>query len=375
MKVEQLVWENGWDHVAGEELGSDADLVMLFAQRELLEDSKYYEDLRGRYPSAHIASVSTSGEIALTEVNVGTLTVTAIKFAGTPIQSADIVFSDYADSFEAGKALAGKIPHEGLRHVCIFSDGQHVNGSELIKGINSAIGREVSASGGLAGDGAQFTRTLVGLNQPPDEGKIVIIGFYGDRIKVGHGSKGGWEPFGPVRKITKAEANVLYELDGKPALDLYKTYLGEKAAELPASALLFPILINTGGITLVRTVLNVDPVANSITFAGDMPVGSTAQLMKTNYNDLVEAAGEAAEDAKTQLGGDEPQFALLVSCVGRRLVLNQRVDEEVEEVRNIFGKNTVMAGFYSYGELSPGTAMAQCELHNQTMTITAFYEN
>lgn len=127
---------------------------------------------------------------------------------------------------------------------------------------------------------------------------ISVIGFYGDSILIGHGSKGGWDTFGPHRIVTKAEANVLYELDHEPALALYKKYLGDRASGLPATGLFFPLAIYpTEGEekTLVRTILAVDDEKQSMTFAGDIPVGAKVQFMKANFDRLVQGASDAAK--------------------------------------------------------------------------------
>jgi hypothetical protein len=169
---------------------------------------------------------------------------------------------------------------------------------------------------------------------------------------------------------------VLYELDGRSALDLYKTYLGDHANQLPSSALLFPIVVTEAddGQGVVRTILSVDEQQKSMTFAGDIPQGGTAQLMKTNVDDLVDGATAAAEASLKGLDDARPDLALLVSCVGRKLVMKQRIEEEVEAIRDVFGADTKIAGFYSYGELAPFSQGQECRLHNQTMTITAFAE-
>jgi hypothetical protein len=281
-------------------------------------------------------------------------------------------------SHEAGKALAASLAQEpGLNHVVVVSDGLHVNGSELVAGFREVLGTEVGVSGGLAGDAARFEETAVGLNEPAQPGQIVAIGLYGDNIAVGYASQGGWDPFGPERTITRSEGNVLYELDNEPALALYKRYLGDQAAELPASALLFPLTIGSDQPDyppLVRTVLSVNEADQSMTFAGDLPQGRTARLMKANFDRLVTAAEEAAEQSIHQGSEIPPQAALLVSCVGRKLVLAQRVEDEVEAVANTLGEQATVTGFYSYGELAPHRVGKTCELHNQTMTITTFAE-
>jgi hypothetical protein len=194
---------------------------------------------------------------------------------------------------------------------------------------------------------------------------------------VGYGSLGGWDSFGPDRVVTRAEGNVLYELDGQPALDLYKRYLGEFADGLPASGLLFPLALQTpgqGGNGLVRTMLAVDETQGSMSFAGDIPTGAHVRLMKANFERLVEGAEGAARSSHERLGEAPAELAVLISCVGRKLVLQQRIDEEIEGVRDVLGPQSVFCGFYSYGEISPFTPTARCELHNQTMTITTLAE-
>ena len=211
----------------------------------------------------------------------------------------------------------------------------------------------------------------------PESGTVAAMGLYGDNLKVGYGSLGGWDSFGPERLVTKATANVLYELDGKPALDLYKQYLGDHAKGLPATGLLFPLSLraNEGDTGVVRTILSVNEQERSMTFAGDIPVGSYVRLMKANFERLIDGAAGAAKACHQGLAPSTPDLAVLISCVGRKLVLKQRIEEEVEGVREVLGEHAVLTGFYSYGEISPFTRSAKCELHNQTMTITTFSES
>ena len=214
-------------------------------------------------------------------------------------------------------------------------------------------------------------------DEEPEQGSIVALGLYGDRLRVGYGSLGGWDSFGPERLITRSRGNVLYELDGTSALQLYKTYLGEHAQGLPATALLFPLSLRTQENTepVVRTILSVDEDEQSMTFAGDLPQGGYARLMKANFDRLIDGATGAARTSAAAIGSASPaDLAILISCVGRKLVLKQRIEEEVESVREVLGEHPALAGFYSYGEISPFTPGARCELHNQTMTITTFSE-
>lgn len=248
-----------------------------------------------------------------------------------------------------------------------------------MKGLNDTLGGDVVVTGGLAGDGTDFKRTWVIKDRAPQSGYVTAVGFYGDHIRLGHGSKGGWDKFGPERKVTKSDGNILYELDGRPALQLYKEYLGDRASGLPATGLLFPLAIrssNTDGKVLVRTILAVDEAAQSMTFAGDLPEGVLAQLMRANFDRLIQGASEAATltlHNQEQAGTSSPTLSIAISCVGRRLVLGERTEEEIEATLDILPNGSSQVGFYSYGEISPYASRA-CDLHNQTMTVTTITE-
>lgn len=377
MQIEQTRWSpaRGWVPAPPGRLESTAQLVLLFGSPACLKQTAWQEDIAQAYPKAHRLGCSTAGEIYGTEVTDETLVATAIAFEHTRIQGASLRLDEVSDSYRAGERLAKSLPHESLVHVLVISDGQNANGSALVAGLTEHLPVGVTLTGGLAGDGDRFQETLVQWDAAPAPDVIAVLGLYGDRLKVGFGSLGGWDAFGPERVVTRSEGNILYELDGQPALALYKKYLGEHAKELPASGLLFPLSLKTDGSeSVVRTILGINEAQQSLTFAGDLPEGGHARLMKANFDRLIDGAVGAAQTSFEALGKHSPELALLISCVGRKLVLKQRIEEEVEGVQDVLGRETVLAGFYSYGEISPFTPSAKCELHNQTMTITTLSE-
>jgi hypothetical protein len=299
-----------------------------------------------------------------------------VSFEHTRLGGAQVKLDQVNGSFQAGQYLAQSLDPHGLVHVLVISDGLGVNGSDLVSGLTQHLPKGVTVTGGLAGDGARFEETFVLWDGAPQAGAISALGLYGNRLRVGYGSLGGWDPFGPERLITRSKGNVLYEMDGASALQLYKKYLGEHASGLPATGLLFPLSLRTSSGTagVVRTILSVNEDEQSMTFAGDVPEGAFARLMKANFDRLIDGAIGAAKTSYQALGSASPDLAILISCVGRKLVLKQRVEEEVEGVRDVLGSRTVLTGFYSYGEISPFAPNTQCTLHNQTMTITTFLE-
>ena len=378
MRANQLTWSDaaGWKVADGD--ASEVDLVLYFGARQALACGSRYHELRALYPKAHLLGCSTGGQIRNDDVD-DEIAAIALRFDATKLRLACEPAPGPEQSRPCGEAIGRALAADDLAGIFLLSDGLNINGSTLVAGITSVVGSKVSLTGGLAGDGAQFQETLVGGDCPPKPHTVAAVGFYGSAIRIGHGSAGGWDEFGPRRRITRSNGNVLFELDGEPALDLYERYLGDEAQGLPGTALLFPLRIHDPArpdYDLVRTILAVDRDARSMTFAGDVPEGWVAQLMRGNFDRLAAGAADAARQAAKGLSerGDGDGVAILVSCIGRRLLMGQRTIDEVEAAGAELGINVPRVGFYSYGEISPHGASGICQLHNQTMTVTALSE-
>ena len=378
MHIETLTWttEQGWTPRRPAD-ATTPDLILYFGPTEVLaRPDGPARELHAAFPEAVCAGCSTAGEIFAATVGDRSVSAALIKFADTRVRGATHAVAAPAESEAAGEKLARQLSAPDLRHVLVLSDGLGVNGTTLTAGLRSALPATVSVTGGLAGDGTAFKQTLTGLGASLVPNQVVGIGFYGEKFSAHWGSAGGWLPFGPKRLVTRSVDNILYELDGQPALPIYKRYLGERAAGLPATGLLFPLEILPHRDTesgLVRTILAVDEAAQSLTFAGDIPTGSYARLMKAGNDALVAGAATAAQQASPPATGQT--LAVLVSCVGRKLVLGQRVEEEVEAALSQLPAGTAAVGFYSYGEICPSTHARGCDLHNQTMTLTVLGES
>jgi hypothetical protein len=379
MIIQQHLWRTskGWSPGWAEDHPREAQIVFVFGSPLLLTDRRLLAEIKANYPAAVLCGSSTAGEIFADQVFDDTLTATAVQWEHTQLRFASEIINNTEDSLAAGRRLAEHFDHKDLRHVFILSEGLQVNGSELVRGVTGGLPSHISITGGLAGDGDRFGETHVLWNGQGESNRVAAVGFYGERLHVGYGSFGGWDPFGPERIVTRSRGNILYEMDGKSALHLYKRYLGDQARDLPASGLLFPLSLRTENSDqpLVRTLLAVSEEDQSMTFAGDIPIGSYARLMKANFDRLIDGAAEAAKSSLDILGSFKPELVILVSCVGRKLILKQRIEEEIEGVRDVLGSVASYTGFYSYGEISSSARAKGCELHNQTMTITAFAED
>jgi len=379
MKLETFCYtpQSAWSVASFPPLDSKQTWVIVFGGPDFIDTPEPVFEIIRAYPNSHVVGCSSSGEIFGTSISDGSLAVGVIQFEHTTLASITQPVQVIQESFAVGQAIAQQLNQPALRAVFILSDGLKVNGSELVRGLNTALPHSVIVTGGLAGDGDQFKRTWVIKDGSLQSGFVSAVGLYGDRVKIGHGSRGGWDIFGPERLVTRSNSNILYELDDKPALQVYKEYLGEHAAGLPGSAFYFPLALraNTSDPKrVVRTVLAIDEANQAIVSAGDIPQGHLAQLMRGNFDRLVDGAAEAAQMTRQQQPEAAPMLSIAVSCVGRRLVLGERTEEELEAACEVLLPGTQQIGFYSYGEISPHDAGGSCDFHNQTMTLTTISE-
>lgn len=371
MNISQSRWtpQAGWE--TPDARAREADLVLVFSSADYFRQPACYEDLRGMFPSAHIVGCSSSGDIHGTQIGDGYMVVTAVRFDKGHVQLVHAQALPGQDLQAIASGLMDRLKAEDLQHAFALSDGLSVNGSDLATGLNLA---GIPVTGGLAGDGTHFASTWVMADAPAAQNLVAVLGFYGD-MTVRSGCAAGWREFGAERLVSRSSGNVVYEIDHQPALAIYSKYLGEMATELPSSGLRFPLSIraNEKDKPVIRTLLAVDAAAQSLTFAGDVPQGHYCRLMKTDIDALIDASGAATQEAIAKTEG-RPSLCLVVSCVGRRLVLGQLTEEELDIMREGLGPAAVIAGFYSYGELAPFSDVARCELHNQTMTLTTLTE-
>jgi len=377
MILEYYTFKNGWNTSPDISLDSPQTLILVFGSPNIKKITEPLEHIKNSFKNSIIIGASSAGEIVMDELIEDSLVIAVLKFANSKIRLSTEHVKNASDSYLVGQNIASSLNDNDLKAIFILSDGLNVNGSQLTSGVNSALKQNTIVTGGLAGDGARFESTWVIVDGEAKSNYVVAVGLYGESIHIGHGFKGGWDKFGIQRIVTHSVDNVLYELDNQPALDIYKKYLGNKAKELPSSGLLFPLElqedINSDKKT-VRTILAVDEKERSITFAGDIPEGSCVSLMKANHDRLIDGAFNASKSVKLDGYNDEPLLCIAISCIGRKLVLKQRIEDELEATLQNLPNKTKQVGFYSYGEISPVTS-GGCDLHNQTMTLTLLWES
>ena len=354
-------------------MDSPQTLILVFGAAELGERDELFSRLAVEYPESHLIGCSTAGEIDQEQIWDESLTVAIVQFERTRVQRAHAMIERAKDSYTAGRELAAQLREDDLRAVFVLSCGTDVNGSELVRGLNARLPSHVSVTGGLAGDGNRFGETWVLSNGRTSPGVAVAIGLYGDAVRVSCGSQGGWDAAGFECVVTSARGNLVYELDGKPALERYKEALGARAADLPAAALEFPLeMKGDDGNPVIRTVLGIDEAQQALVLGGEMATGAVISVMQASSDRLIFGAHVAGGAAIGEHQG--PTLALTVSDVGRRIVLGERAHEEVRATLQRLPRGTQQIGFYSYGEVAPAQTRRHANLHNSTMTLTVLSE-
>ncbi len=382
MKIDSLFWsrETGWQfRKENIENRENVDIVFLFGVAKEIRENLYFDGIRELYPNAILVGGSSAGTIYRDEIFDSGIVASALQLEKSRVKLAVEKLEDINKSFEIGQSIVQQLMDEDLKHIIVLSDTININGSEFVKGLNSETDSRIPISGGiLAEETRNFSHAYVIADRPAKKLLAIGIGFYGD-IDTFYGSDSGWDDFGIERVITKSSGNIVYEIDGKPALDLYKKYLGDFQKDLPVGGLRFPLNVwEDGDIEnskpVIRTLMAINEEEKSLTFVGDVPEGAMARLMKTNIDGLIDGSESAIKMTGFQ-PSNIPSYCLAVSCIGRRLVLNQLTEEELSVLLEHVGDEVEITGFYSYGEIAPfSKELKNCRFHNQTMTLTLIQE-
>jgi hypothetical protein len=377
MQIEQKKWtpEKTWETLRSDlKESKEYQLVFVFGSRTLLSSIGFYDEIRNCYPKAQIMMNSTSGEIIDTQVNDDTISLTAIRFDNTKLKTISVNISDYSNSESAGQFIAQSLTPSNITNILVFADGQLVDGKKLVLGLENRIKNPVVISCGLANKGNKFQKTLLGLNEQPCTGKIIAVGFYGEHLTVSHGRMDGWEEFGNEIQITKSNKNTIIELNHEPALKIYSQFVNKHMPSSEGQSLLFPVSIKSNDTqpSVYRKIKSINEDEKSITFDGDVPEGSYIKMMRANFDSLINGASAAANKSAKSI--PKPDLAIVISNIGRKIILSKRIEEEVEVIREVLGESTAITGFYSYGDISFSQRDAKSEFNNQSMTITTMLE-
>lgn len=360
-------------------------LVFASSRYDQNEVAKTIKDLIGDVP---FVGASTAGEIS----NAGPAQANSIVLMGFVSDKikcyAGMVSDANSDSETKGADLANILQSQSeadIKWITMHADGLKVNPSAILRGIKKTL-PEVLITGGSAGDDGTFKETYQYCNGLVASNAVSALAFSGP-IKVSIAVRHGWSPISGFHTVTKSEGSVVYEIDGKPAFDLYREYIGEEANQLKEEALGKVALSYPMGIVdeeshemLLRAPF-IAGADGSITFGGEVPEGSQVQLTIGTKEQAVAAAETAGHEAVNELGV-KPSGALLYSCHVRNTLYASRDEAklEIEAIQRSIGQNTPLAGFYTYAEQAPingeSVNLKTCNpvSHNETIVAVLIAE-
>jgi hypothetical protein len=314
------------------------------------------------------------------------LTIMLLSFPKTVSFSTALVKDiNKKGALNAGEELSDKLlrgfsgTHRDLG--LIFSDGLIEESSNLIYGLQERLGISFPLIGALASDNLRFLRTFVYFNQEvADNASCGIV--LGGKLNFGWGIKHGWKPLGKPRRVTKAKANIVYEIDTLPAVKIYEEYLARDAneliKELKRISIFYPIGIRLQGEEeyLLRNIHSIGD-DGSLNFQGNVPEESLIRLMIGSKESCLAATRQAVNESKLALSGKKIAFAFVFNSISRYILLGRGAKKELDIIQEMLGEDTPVIGIYTYGEQAPLRAInyhGRTYLHNQTFTILAIEE-
>lgn len=354
--------------------------AMRFDHRDLL---KGVMSIFGTVP---IVGGTTAGEISTAGYSTGSVVVMAI--ASDYLQFVPgIGHNMSSDERACAVYMASDILSKGSfgqeAALLVFPNGMGGDGLRVLDGLHSVLGPGFEILGGYLGDDERFQSTFQYYNGMVYRDAIVglMIYYRMDCVRTGIGVRSGFESIGNSFVCTASEGNIVREFDHVRALDLYKDFLGEeRSARLPGVCLEYPFglidpELSTDGSDMfqLRCGLSVDHAKGTISLAASIPSGSSVTLTTASRGDIIQGARMAAEQALAGLSGAIPRLVVMFSCVGRKLVLGRRIQEEVAAIKECFGEKVPLIGFYTYGEIGPVNKMKPgydiAKFHNETVVL------
>jgi hypothetical protein len=328
---------------------------------------------------------TTAGEISSAGFSTGSVVIMALSNDDLEFVTGighNMSNDERACSVELVNDILGKTGFDPNASLLVFPNGMGGDGLKVLEGLQLSLGKDFEITGGYLGDDERFENTYQYYNGMVYKDAIVgLMVIKKSGYKTGIGVRSGFTSIGNSFFCTSSEGNIVKEFEHANALELYKDFLGEERAErLPAVCLEYPFGIidnnpsdSTESLFQLRCGLSVDHEKGTIALAASIPEGSEVTLTTASRGDIINGAREAAAQAKKSLGDATPMALIMFSCVGRKLVLGRRIQEEVDAVRECIGHDVPIIGFYTYGEIGPidktKPELSSVKFHNETVVL------
>ncbi|QNJ97676.1 FIST signal transduction protein [Constantimarinum furrinae] len=324
-----------------------------------------------------VFGATTSGEFIDGDIEEGCITVMLLDINPEYFK---LIFMETGDetTFENAKQLgrAGKKAFSNPAFI-ITSGWLTQDGENIIDGITEGCGSDVTIFGGMAGDDLSLQGPIAfTYGNSSDKGLLGLI-IDEDKIEINGIATCGWKAIGTTKTITKSEGNIVYTIDDKPALDMIIKYLGvdfdfdagnEIVTQIGAY---YPLQMERENVApVMRTAMLANREDRSLICAGIVPQGAKVKFSLPPDFDAIEIVVQECMDVKNDKQ-PEADALIMFSCVSRLLSFGILIQEEIEQVQNVW--NAPMVGFFTYGEFGKSKT-GKHEFHNNTCCIVALKE-
>lgn len=377
---------------AGQEAASEAvtrhggvpDILIVFGACRF-DHRKLLAGIRSITGDIPMVGGTTAGEISTSGFSKQSAVIMALS---SPILdfTTSIGLNMSKDEKACSVSLARKIRRKkavkNAVSLLIFPNGMGGDGVKVIEGLHQVMGTNIEIIGGYLGDDERFENTFQYYNGKVYKDAIPALLISGENgFETGIGVRSGFESIGNRFYCTDSENNIVKKFDEERALDLYREFLGEERSKrLPGICLEYPFGLIDEKVSIagkdyfqLRCGLTVDREEGTITLAASIPKGSALTITTASRGEIINGAKLAALQAREALKNTVPQAILMLSCVGRKLVLGRRTQEEVDAVKEILGEDVPIIGFYTYGEIGPIDKMREelaiTRFHNETVVL------
>ena len=277
------------------------------------------------------------------------------------------VSKDAIAASQSAVQQAGIAHKEEIQFCISLPESLTTSGVVILDSLKQALGKQVPIFGGLTADQWRSQQTYQFFQTEVCSDSVPILLFSGP-ILFSHGVASGWQPIGKPGRVTKAENNVVYEIDDQPALAFYHRYLG---ALPPSSEYPLALFDAESDSHYMRAPSGIyDPTIGSITFFGDVPPQSVVQIAETTHNEILSASKLSTLQALENYPGQAPAAALFFSCASRRQILGSLTREEYEQAQHCLSESLRQplpsCGFYTNGEIAPLQQKGATYFHNET---------
>ena len=317
--------------------------------------------IKALVPHIKIIGATTSGEILEANDFVESTVLSFSLFENTKIETYSTEF--YKTSSDTATHIISKFPKNRTPKVVIsFIDSLNMNGEEYINEFYK-YDKNLTISGGLAGDNGEFKNTIVFTQDGVIKSGAVAVLLFNECLEVVTQASFGWESIGKTMTITKSDKNIVYEIDGIKTFDIYAKYLGiDIAKELPKVGVEFPLIIKRGKLSIPRAVLKIGE-NGSLIFAGNLHIGDK---VKFGYGDIYSIINYS-----NKMKVKQSESIFIYSCMARKSLMKDNIRLELIPLSAI----TNVSGFFTYGEFYSSRGNMSHELLNETMTILSLKEN